>query len=217
MSEAKWLINLKCNIKTWVSIQRFPSLLSKHKHFTLTKKTKKTQNHSGRNASRQRLSYLIRSLHLLAENILNWKGKKKQNFTPRFSSELFITRKSLTLHTCTVWTVSALPTAAAEKQTASESKRAECTVPVPQAVTVAGARDRNVPRFPSSPSSLYWKIIKQKVLKLHYANVCQLNSNRNTHKLQELKLPGVMHSEVGWGEEQETCSAVKSWQYFCTT
>lgn len=79
MSEAKWLINLKCNIKTWVSIQRFPSLLSKHKHFTLTKKTnkqKKPQNHSGRNTSRQRLSYLIRSLHLLAENILNWKGEK---------------------------------------------------------------------------------------------------------------------------------------------
>lgn len=47
MSEAKWLINLKGNIKTWVSIQRFPSLLSKHKHFTLTKKTKqKIQNHS---------------------------------------------------------------------------------------------------------------------------------------------------------------------------
>lgn len=81
----------------------------------------------------------------------------------------------------------------------------------------AGARDRNVPHFPSSPSSLYWKIIKQKTLKLHYANVCQLNNNRNTHILQELKLPGVTHSEVGWGEEQETCSAVKSWLYFRTT
>lgn len=77
MSEDKWLINLKGNIKAWVSIQRSPSLLSKHKHFILTKKTKqKPQNHSVRNTPSQRLGYLIRSLHLLAENILNWKGKK---------------------------------------------------------------------------------------------------------------------------------------------
>lgn len=32
------LISLKCKIKTWVSKQRFPSLVSKYKHLTLTKK-----------------------------------------------------------------------------------------------------------------------------------------------------------------------------------
>lgn len=40
--ELSGLISLKCKIKTWVSKQRFPSLFSKYKHFTLTK----TKKHS---------------------------------------------------------------------------------------------------------------------------------------------------------------------------
>lgn len=76
------------------------------------------------------------------------KLEREKNFTPRFLSELFITRKLLTLHTCTVWTVSALPTAPAENQH-SESKRAECTMPVPQAVT-AGRPGLETEKSPTS-------------------------------------------------------------------
>lgn len=58
------LISLKRNIKTWVSTQRFPSLLCKYKHFTLTKKKKKKKSNEEHCSQPSRL---ITSLNLLVE------------------------------------------------------------------------------------------------------------------------------------------------------
>lgn len=51
------LISLKCKIKTWVSKQRFPSLFSKYKHLTLTKKKHSSRKETPRSLKKKKKTY----------------------------------------------------------------------------------------------------------------------------------------------------------------
>lgn len=193
MSEAKWLINLKGNIKTWVSIQRFPSLLSKHKHFTLAKKTKlKTQNHSvrGRHSPpspppaaqlpHQKFAFTSREYSKLE------RGKK---FHTKIFMGIIYNQKIINFtHIHCVDCIRSVHSPCEKQQTG----------------WVHRARTPGSGGAPPLPKLSKQSLLKNYKTKDSETSLCKclLIKQQHTHTLQELKLPGVIHSlrnGMRWG------------------